>query len=97
LKNRKANVELYEQIRREVRKAFSSAIPAARKVPERDPPKLAAAIPFINAIRYVVRQLIDPRSALLDKRRCQMKIALSLDQFRSAFLAGGLQSISVKP
>lgn len=36
--------------RREVRKALSSAIPAARKVPEREHPKLAPAIPFINAI-----------------------------------------------
>jgi hypothetical protein len=36
--------------RREVRKALLSAIPAARKVPEREHPKLAPAIPFINAI-----------------------------------------------
>ena len=36
--------------RREVRKALSSAIPAARKVPERDHPKLAPAISFINTI-----------------------------------------------
>jgi len=36
--------------RREVRKALSSAMPAARKVPEREHPKLAPAIPFINAI-----------------------------------------------
>jgi transposase len=36
--------------RREVRKALSSAIPVARKVPEREHPKLAPAIPFINAI-----------------------------------------------
>jgi transposase len=71
LENRRAKVELYEQIRREyehgsgtirevsrklgvhrreVRKALSSAIPAARKVPEREHPKLAPAIPFINAI-----------------------------------------------
>ena len=36
--------------RREVRKALSSAMPAERKVPERERPKLAAAIPFIDAI-----------------------------------------------
>lgn len=36
--------------RREVRKALASAIPAARKIPEREHPKLAPAIPFINAI-----------------------------------------------
>jgi hypothetical protein len=36
--------------RREVRKALASAMPAERKVPERERPKLAAAIPFINAI-----------------------------------------------
>src|SRR5258708_32478849 len=36
--------------RREVRKALASAMPAERKVPERERPKLAAAIPFIDAI-----------------------------------------------
>jgi hypothetical protein len=36
--------------RREVRKALTSAMPAERKVPERERPKRAAAIPFINAI-----------------------------------------------
>src|SRR5208283_994936 len=36
--------------RREVRKAMASAMPAERKVPERERPKLAAAIPFIDAI-----------------------------------------------
>jgi transposase-like protein len=35
---------------REVRKALSSVIPAARKVPDRHHPKLAPAISFINAI-----------------------------------------------
>jgi len=69
--DRRAKVELYEQIRREyehgpgtiravsrklgvhrreVRRALESAIPAERKVPEREHPKLAPAIPFINAI-----------------------------------------------
>jgi len=36
--------------RREVRKALASAMPADRKIPERERPKLAAAIPFINDI-----------------------------------------------
>jgi transposase len=36
--------------RREVRKAMASAMPAERKVPERERPKLAAAIPLIDAI-----------------------------------------------
>ena len=36
--------------RREVRKALASAMPAERKIQERDRPKLAAAIPFIDAI-----------------------------------------------
>src|SRR5580693_2034789 len=36
--------------RREVRKALASAVPAERKTPEREKPKLAAAIPFIDGI-----------------------------------------------
>ena len=36
--------------RREVRKALASAMPAERKIPERERPKLGAAIPFIDAI-----------------------------------------------
>ena len=36
--------------RREVRKALASAVPAERKVPERNRAKLAAAIPFIDTI-----------------------------------------------
>ena len=36
--------------RRDVRKALDSAMPAERKTPERERPKLAAAIPFINEI-----------------------------------------------
>jgi len=36
--------------RREVRKALASAVPADRKIAERERPKLAAAIPFIDGI-----------------------------------------------
>lgn len=36
--------------RREVRKALANAMPAKRKIPERDRPRLAAAIPFIDGI-----------------------------------------------
>ena len=36
--------------RREVRKALASAMPAERRIPERERPKLAEAIPFIDAI-----------------------------------------------
>jgi transposase len=36
--------------RREVRKAMASAMPADRKIPDRERPKLAAAIPFIDGI-----------------------------------------------
>jgi transposase len=77
LENRRAKVELYEQIRREyehgagtiravarklgvhrreVRKALASAVPAERKIPERERPRLAAAIPFIDGILESDRQ-----------------------------------------
>ena len=36
--------------RREVRKALKSAVPPERKIPERERPKLVAAIPFIDGI-----------------------------------------------
>src|ERR1051325_8341511 len=36
--------------RREVRKALASAMPAERKTPEREKPKLAGAMPFIDGI-----------------------------------------------
>ena len=36
--------------RREVRKALASAVPAERKIPERDKPKLAVAMTFIDGI-----------------------------------------------
>ena len=36
--------------RREVRKALKSALPGERKIPERERPKLVAAIPFIDGI-----------------------------------------------
>jgi transposase len=42
--------------RREVRKALESAVPPARKVPERERLKLAAAIPFIDGILESDRQ-----------------------------------------
>lgn len=68
---RRAKVELFEQLRREyefgvgtirgvarkfgvhrrlVREAAAQALPPARKRPERERPKLAPAIPFIDAI-----------------------------------------------
>ena len=42
--------------RREVRKALASAVPAERKIPERERPRLAAAIPFIDGILESDRQ-----------------------------------------
>jgi ribosomal protein S14 len=68
---RRAKVELYEQLRREyefgigtirgvarkfgvhrrlVREAAAQALPPPRKRPERHRPKLALAVPFIDAI-----------------------------------------------
>ena len=77
MENRRAKVELYEQIRREyeygagtiravarklgvhrreVGKALASAMPAERKAPERERPKLAAAMSFIDGILEADRQ-----------------------------------------
>jgi len=58
--------------RREVRKALSSAIPAARKVPEREHPKLGSAIPFINAILEADRKA--PRKQRHTAHRMWMRL-----------------------
>ena len=58
--------------RREVRRALSSAIPATRKVPERDHPKLAPAIPFVNAILEADRKA--PRKQRHTAHRIWMRI-----------------------
>jgi transposase len=64
--------------RREVRKALSSAIPAARKVPERDHPKLALAIPFINAILEADRKA--PRKQRHTAHRIWMRMRRELPE-----------------
>src|SRR5664279_1249711 len=93
LENRRAKVELYEQIRqedehgagtiravarklgvhrREVRKALGSAVPVERKVSERERPKLAAAIPFIDAILEADRKA--PRKQRHTAHRIWMRL-----------------------
>ena len=58
--------------RREVRKALGSAMPAERKVPERERPKLAAAIPFIDAILEADRKA--PRKQRHTAHRIWMRL-----------------------
>jgi hypothetical protein len=93
LENRRAKVELYEQIRqeyehgagtiravarklgvhrREVRKALASAMPADRKIPERERPKLGTAIPFIDAILEADRKA--PRKQRHTAHRIWMRL-----------------------
>jgi uncharacterized tellurite resistance protein B-like protein len=43
--------------RRMVREALGNAVPRARKIPEREKPKLAAAIPFIDAVLEADRKV----------------------------------------
>ena len=58
--------------RREVRKALASAMPAERKVPERERPKLGAAIPFIDAILEADRKA--PRKQRHTAHRIWMRL-----------------------
>ena len=68
--------------RREVRKALSSAIPAARKVPEREHPKLAPAIPFINAILEADRKA--PRKQRHTAHRIWMRMRREMPEVEVA-------------
>ena len=58
--------------RREVRKALASAMPAGRKVPERERPKLRAVIPFIDAILEADRKA--PRKQRHTAHRIWMRL-----------------------
>jgi transposase len=58
--------------RREVRKALASPMPAERKTPERERPKLAAAIPFIDAILEADRKA--PRKQRHTAHRIWMRL-----------------------
>src|SRR2546427_11335902 len=107
LDNRRAKVELYEQIRqeyehgagtiravarklgvhrREVRKALASAMPAERKVPERERPKLAAAIPFIGAILEADRKA--PRKQRHTAHRIWMRLRREIPEAAVAEATG---------
>lgn len=68
--------------RREVRKALSSAIPSARKVSERDHPKLAPAIPFINAILEADRKA--PRKQRHTAHRIWMRMRREMPEVEVA-------------
>jgi transposase len=103
LENRRAKVELYEQIRREyehgsgtirevsrklgvhrreVRKALSSAMPAVRKVAEREHPKLGPAIPFIDAILEADRKA--PRKQRHTAHRIWMRMRREMPEVEVA-------------
>jgi hypothetical protein len=61
--------------RREVRLALESAVPAERKVPERERPKLSGAIPFIDEILEADRKA--PRKQRHTSRRIWTRCAAS--------------------
>lgn len=62
--------------RREVRQALVSAVPAERKVPERERSKLSAAIPFINEILETDRKA--PRKQRHTAHRIWMRLCREL-------------------
>jgi hypothetical protein len=62
--------------RRMVREAVANALPAHRKKPERKRPKLAAAIPFIDAILEADRKV--PRKQRHTARRIHQRIRAEL-------------------
>ena len=58
--------------RREVRQALLSAVPMDRKVPERERPKLSAAVPFIDEILEADRKA--PRKQRHTAHRIWMRL-----------------------
>ncbi len=64
--------------RREVRKALVSAIPTERKTPDRERPKLGAAIPLINTILEADRKA--PRKQRHTARRIWMRLRRELPE-----------------
>jgi transposase len=62
--------------RREVRQALESAVPAERKVPEREQPKLSVAIPFIDEILEADRKA--PRKQRHTAHRIWMRLRREL-------------------
>ncbi|MEK7407648.1 MAG: hypothetical protein AAB225_21430 [Acidobacteriota bacterium] len=65
-----------------MRKALASAMPAERKIPERERPRLAAAIPFIDAVLEADRKA--PRKQRHTAHRIWMRLRRKMPEVEVA-------------